>query len=70
MAQIGVKYRCEKCDKWYKSDASHIGEYPDECEHCGSEDIWFGEVIRDGEDEKEIELGKRRSGNCFTANWD
>lgn len=70
MTQIGVKYYCEECGEWYETNASHIGEYPDRCEHCESEDIWFGEVIRDGEPEKEIKLGDRDSGNCFTAGWD
>lgn len=70
MAQIGINYYCEECEKWYQSDASHFGELPDKCKHCGSEDIWFGKVIRDGEDEKEINLGQRETGNCFTADWD
>lgn len=69
MTQIGVNYHCRECDKWYKSDATHIGSYPKKCEHCGSEDIWFGSPIRDGEPEKDIKLGDRDSGNCFTAGW-
>lgn len=69
MAMIGIKMYCEDCDKWHTIKATSCKEIPDNCPKCGSNNTWFGEVIRDGKPEKKIIPGDRRSGNCFTAGW-
>lgn len=66
MAMTHIYYYCDKCNKRYKTKCAGFDDLPSVCQKCGSDKIWFGEIVRDGKPEPKIVLG---NGGALTADW-
>ena len=53
-----IYYYCDKCDKIYKIKCAGFDELPQKCQKCGSDKIWFQDIVRDDKPEPEIVLGR------------
>ena len=61
-----IYYYCDSCKKLYKVKCTTFSELPSKCGKCGSDKIWFQDIVRDGKPEPEVVLGH---GGALHANW-